>query len=50
MVELVDALEARGFVERRRDTDRRLNALHVTAAGRDVLEKATVDPVARSEE
>ena len=39
MVEIVDALEARGLVERRRDTaDRRLNALHVTAAGREVLE------------
>ena len=31
VVELVDALEARGLVERRRDpADRRLNALHVT--------------------
>jgi DNA-binding MarR family transcriptional regulator len=42
VVEMVDALEARGLVERRRDSaDRRLNALHVTAAGRDVLERAT---------
>jgi DNA-binding MarR family transcriptional regulator len=51
VVELVDALEARGFVERRRDTtDRRLNALHVTAEGRDVLVKAAASLVARSEE
>lgn len=40
VVDLVDALEARGLVERRRgEADRRLNALHVTPAGRDVLEK-----------
>jgi DNA-binding MarR family transcriptional regulator len=51
VVELVDALEARGLVERRRDTtDRRLNALRVTAEGRDVLERATAKLVARSEE
>jgi DNA-binding MarR family transcriptional regulator len=51
VVELVDALEARGLVERRRDTtDRRLNALHVTAAGRDTLAKATAKLAARSEE
>jgi DNA-binding MarR family transcriptional regulator len=51
VVELVDALEARGLVERRRDTaDRRLNALHVTPEGRDVLEKATATLVARSDE
>ena len=42
VVELVDGLEARGLVERRRDTaDRRLNAVHVTGGGRDVLERAT---------
>ncbi|WP_169542034.1 MarR family winged helix-turn-helix transcriptional regulator [Solirubrobacter soli] len=41
VVELVDGLEAAGFVERRRDPDdRRLNALHVTGGGRDVLERA----------
>jgi DNA-binding MarR family transcriptional regulator len=51
VVELVDALEARGLVERRRDTaDRRLNALHVTDAGRDVLARAHARLVARSEE
>ena len=38
VVEIVDDLEARGLLERRRaDADRRLNELHVTAAGRDVL-------------
>jgi DNA-binding MarR family transcriptional regulator len=42
VVELVDALETSGLVERRRDaTDRRLNAVHVTRRGRDVLERAT---------
>jgi DNA-binding MarR family transcriptional regulator len=42
VVEMVDALEARGFVERRRKAaDRRLNALHVTPEGRDVLQRAT---------
>jgi DNA-binding MarR family transcriptional regulator len=42
VVELVDELEASGLVERRRDTtDRRLNAVHVTGEGRDVLERAT---------
>jgi DNA-binding MarR family transcriptional regulator len=51
VVELVDALEARGLVERRRDkADRRLNALHVTAEGRDVLEKATARLLTRSGE
>jgi DNA-binding MarR family transcriptional regulator len=38
VVEMVDALEARGMVERRRDpVDRRSNALAVTAAGQDAL-------------
>jgi DNA-binding MarR family transcriptional regulator len=42
VVEMVDALEARGMVERRRDpADRRSNALVVTDAGRDALESAT---------
>jgi DNA-binding MarR family transcriptional regulator len=41
VVEMVDALEARGMVERRRDpVDRRSNALVVTALGRDALEQA----------
>lgn len=39
VVEMVDALEARGMVERRRDpADRRSNALVVTEAGRRALE------------
>jgi DNA-binding MarR family transcriptional regulator len=42
VVEMVDALEALGFVERRRDpADRRSNALVVTDAGRAVLEHAS---------
>jgi DNA-binding MarR family transcriptional regulator len=41
VVEMVDALEARGLVERRRDrSDRRSNALHVTAEGRETLRTA----------
>jgi DNA-binding MarR family transcriptional regulator len=41
VVEMVDALEARGLVERRRDpADRRSNALHVTPAGREVVRSA----------
>ncbi len=41
VVEMVDALEARGMVERRRDpVDRRSNALVVTDAGRDALDAA----------
>ncbi len=44
VVEMVDALEARGMVERRRDpSDRRSNALVVTAAGRAALEAAHDD-------
>ena len=42
MVAVADTLERRGLVERRRDpADRRLNAVHVTGGGRDVLERAT---------
>jgi DNA-binding MarR family transcriptional regulator len=42
VVEMVDALEALGLVERRRDpADRRSNALVVTDAGRAALERAT---------
>jgi DNA-binding MarR family transcriptional regulator len=51
VVELVDALEAKDLVERRRDTeDRRLNALHVTRGGRDVLERATAVLLAANED
>ena len=40
MVFLVDELEGRGFVERRRNpADRRSYALYLTAAGRDMLSK-----------
>jgi DNA-binding MarR family transcriptional regulator len=43
VVEMVDALEALGHVERRRDpADRRSNALVVTDAGRAALERASV--------
>jgi DNA-binding MarR family transcriptional regulator len=42
VVEMVDALEAKGLVERRRDAnDRRSNALHVTPRGEDTLKAAT---------
>jgi DNA-binding MarR family transcriptional regulator len=42
VVEMVDALEALGLVERRRDpADRRSNALVVTDSGRAVLARAT---------
>jgi DNA-binding MarR family transcriptional regulator len=41
IVALVDDLEERGLVERRRDrTDRRVNALHLTAKGRKQYAKA----------
>jgi DNA-binding MarR family transcriptional regulator len=41
MVSLLDELEKRGLVERRPDpADRRVRALHLTAAGRRLLEKA----------
>jgi DNA-binding MarR family transcriptional regulator len=51
VVELVDALEAAGLVERRRDpADRRLNAVHVTGGGRDVLERATAVLLAANED
>jgi DNA-binding MarR family transcriptional regulator len=42
MVALVDALERKGLVERRRQTrDRRAYAVHVTRKGRRTLERAT---------
>jgi DNA-binding MarR family transcriptional regulator len=51
VVELVDALEAAGLAERRRDpADRRLNAVHVTGGGRDVLERATAVLLAANED
>jgi DNA-binding MarR family transcriptional regulator len=51
VVELVDALEARGLVERRRDpADRRANALVVTPAGRDAVERGTVELTASTAE
>jgi DNA-binding MarR family transcriptional regulator len=41
MVAFVDALEARGLLERRLNPeDRRTRALHLTDAGRDLLERA----------
>jgi DNA-binding MarR family transcriptional regulator len=44
VVEMVDALEARGLVERRRDpADRRNNALVVTDAGRAIVTSATAE-------
>jgi DNA-binding MarR family transcriptional regulator len=40
MVATIDELEAKGLVERRRHpTDRRAHALHVTAAGRETLQR-----------
>ncbi len=40
MVSTIDELEAQGLVERRRHpSDRRAHALHVTARGREVLER-----------
>jgi DNA-binding MarR family transcriptional regulator len=49
MVATVDALEAGGLVERRRDPeDRRAYALHTTAHGRRVLAEAA-EAVARAE-
>jgi DNA-binding MarR family transcriptional regulator len=51
VVEMVDALEARGLVERRRDVaDRRSNALIVTAAGQQALATATERLSAANEE
>lgn len=37
MVGLVDALEARGLIERRRGSDRRTNGLWLTRAGRSLV-------------
>lgn len=40
MVGVLDALEARGLLERRRGTDRRTNGLRLTRAGRTLLARA----------
>ena len=41
MVAFIDALEARGLIERRRNpNDRRSHALHLTPAGRELVERA----------
>jgi DNA-binding MarR family transcriptional regulator len=49
LVPLVDDLEARGLVRRERSTtDRRVNAIELTSAGKDVL--ATVRSVAEAHE
>ena len=41
MVAFVDLLESRGLLERRQNADdRRTRALHLTDAGRDLLERA----------
>jgi DNA-binding MarR family transcriptional regulator len=43
MVGLVDDMEGRGLLERRRNpNDRRVNTVHLTAAGRQVLRRAMV--------
>jgi len=42
VVEMVDALEAKGYVARRRDpSDRRSNSLVVTPAGKTVVDELT---------
>lgn len=49
-VAVVDALEARGLIERRRDEgDRRIYSVHLTHAGRRVLEQAEAE-VLRAEQ
>ena len=51
VVEMIDALEARGFVERRRDpADRRNNSLSVTEAGQALVEQLTERLSAASED
>jgi len=50
VVFLVDELEERGLVERRRNpADRRSNALHLTAAGRRLLTRARAVAARRNE-
>jgi len=47
MVSIVDELETRGFVERRPNpADRRVREIHVTAAGRKVIEQAFAQALA----
>ena len=51
MVAFLDAHEARGLVERRQDpADRRIHALHLTAAGRELLARAFAIAVAYEQE
>jgi DNA-binding MarR family transcriptional regulator len=51
MVALVDDLEGKGLVERRRhQKDRRINELHLTATGRTLLNKASDAGVTWQEE
>ena len=47
MVSIVDELEARGFLERRsHEADRRVREIHVTDAGRKVIEQAFAQALA----
>jgi DNA-binding MarR family transcriptional regulator len=47
MVSIVDELEARGFLERRPNpADRRVREIHVTAAGRKVIDQAFAQALA----
>jgi DNA-binding MarR family transcriptional regulator len=47
MVAFIDALEARGLIERRSNpSDRRARALHLTENGRDLLARAFAEAVA----
>jgi DNA-binding MarR family transcriptional regulator len=51
MVALIDDVENRGLVERRRNpNDRRAHALHLTAKGRKLYDKATVIATATEEQ
>ena len=51
MVAFLDAHEARGLVERRQDpADRRIHALHLTEAGRELLARAFAIAVAYEQE
>jgi DNA-binding MarR family transcriptional regulator len=50
MVAFVDALEARGLLERRHNpSDRRTRALHLTEAGRELLARAFTEAVAHEQ-
>jgi DNA-binding MarR family transcriptional regulator len=51
MVGLVDELEAKGLVQRRRHpVDRRANALHITAAGQRLVAKVSVNSAVLEDE